>query len=241
MDNTYFNDIVYFNNLSKKDRVKFITRRLENNGLKTNVQPFSSCFGEGINILVEFGCEFEKTTVISAHYDGESYFDNTGGVISLLSLSTLLKKENKLDGSIVLLFTDQEETYQQGAAYFLKENYKYSIVKNINIDGFGIGEKLFSYGELVNSSTPFKNDFLLCDSDEFIKFGIPSITYFSAFTYDFINAKKYCDIKLYFNKYNDKSFFLKGSENSNTHTLIYSLKEKILNQYEHGTFKHYCK
>lgn len=204
MFSNYLEEVIHFNNLDKKSRLIFIRDSLLKLGINPVVQSFYSCFGNGKNVYAEIGNKYKKV-VLSAHYDGTSIFDNNAAIISLLELSEqILRKE--LPYSIIILFTDQEETYQQGSAYFLKYYTKDGIIKNINIDGFGIGDKIFTVESLIKNVNT-DNDLFLTDRDEFLKFGIPSISYFSAFQNDFEKARLSGDIYLNFKKYNDESFF----------------------------------
>jgi hypothetical protein len=124
----------------------------------------------------------------------------------LLDLSKRIQ-QSELPFSVGILFTDQEESYQQGAAYFIKEKITNNITyKNINIDGFGIGDELFSVSDLTQNSNNDK-DLFLSDSDEFIKNDIPSISCFSAFKEDFSASKNSSSIYLTFKKYQSLSFF----------------------------------
>lgn len=222
MVNVYLKDIILFNSLDKKSKVDFIIKRLSENGLSPIIQPFSSCFGVGENIYVEYENNNENTTVISAHYDGESFFDNTGGVIALLNLSKEILANKFSSSSLVLLFTDQEETYQQGSAYFIRNNIKYHIVKNINIDGFGIGDDIFEVSSLIDN-TNSRDNLFLCDSDEFIKFGIPSITYFSSFRSDFLDAQRIDTVYSVFEKYISNSFYYNNINNHSINKLSFKL------------------
>ena len=201
-------------------------------GLNPKLQSFSSCFGEGKNIYVEYGNNYENTTIISAHYDGESFFDNSGGVIALLNVSKEILVNEFSSTSLVLLFTDQEETYQQGAANFLRDNCKYYFTKNINIDGFGIGDELYKVSELVKNSNS-EIDLFLCDSDEFLKFGIPSTTYFSAFSNDYLKSNRNNNIYSVFVKYHSESFYFKKYSPFNTKSLFQKLNWEINKSSKH--------
>lgn len=217
MFSNYLEEVVYFNNLDKKSRLIFIRDSLLKLGINPVVQSFYSCFGKGKNLYAEIGNKYQKV-VLSAHYDGISIFDNNAAVISLLELSEqILLKE--LPFSIIILFTDQEETYQQGSAYFLKYYTKDGIIKNINIDGFGIGAKIFTVESLIKNVNT-DDDLFLTDRDEFSKFGIPSKSYFSAFQDDFELAKRTGEIFKTFNKYKETSFFKSSFTNSNYNLIM---------------------
>lgn len=212
MFSNYLEEVIHFNSLDKKSRLIFIKDNLLRLGINPVLQPFNSCFGRGVNIYAEIGNKSKKI-VLSAHYDGASMFDNNAAVISLLELSEKILQQ-ELSFTIILLFTDQEETYQQGSSYFIKEYTKNSIIKNINIDGFGIGDEIFTVGSLIKN-TNTDNDLFLTDKDEFTKHGVPSISYFSAFKEDFDMAKKSGQVFSTFEKYNSESFFINRFNKNN--------------------------
>lgn len=222
MFDNYLKEVIQFNNLNKENKAAFICTKLKEDGFDPQIQTFISCFGEGKNIFAEIGnSNLQNKIIISAHYDGKSLFDNTGGVIALLNVSEIISN-HKLPFSFIFLFTDQEETYQQGAAYFLQSHVPTDISKNINIDGFGLGAEVYSVSELTHNT--YKNsDLYLCDSDEFVKHGISSISYFSAFECDFMNAKNNGNIYLTFEKYKTESFFKNKYDNQNIQILINKL------------------
>ncbi|MCH8011997.1 MAG: M28 family peptidase [Candidatus Marinimicrobia bacterium] len=215
MADNYLSNVILFSNLNKEERVSFLYAKLKKNGFSPKIQNFFSSFGEGRNIFAEINNDNQKNKIVlSAHYDGESLFDNAGGVNALLDLSKRIR-HLELPFSVVILFTDQEEIYQQGAAHFINEKLSDHIInKNINIDGFGIGDELFCVSELTKN-TNNDNDLFLCDSDEFLKKNIPSISHFSAFKEDFKNAKNSSNIYLTFKKYNSISFFKEKYNNKN--------------------------
>lgn len=217
MFSDYLGEVVHFNNLDKKSRLIFIKDCLLKLGINPVVQSFYSCFGKGKNVYAEIGNKYQKI-VLSAHYDGTSIFDNNAAVISLLELSEKLLRQ-ELPFSIIILFTDQEETYQQGSAYFLKYYTKDGIIKNINIDGFGIGDEIFTVESLIKNVNT-DDDLFLTDRDEFSKFGIPSKSYFSAFQDDFDFAKKSGEVYLTFEKYKSESFFNNNFKEPNYNTII---------------------
>jgi hypothetical protein len=204
MYNNYLKDVIHFNNLDKKSRLVFIKNRLLLFGINPIIQSFFSCFGKGKNIFAEIGNKSKKI-VLTAHYDGTSIFDNNAAVITLLELSCKILPE-ELPYSIIILFTDQEESYQQGSAYFLRDYSKDDIIKNINIDGFGIGNELFTVDSLIKNINT-DTDLFLTDRDEFSKCGIPSTSYFSAFKIDFVSAKESGNIFSTFEKYKSELFF----------------------------------
>jgi Zn-dependent M28 family amino/carboxypeptidase len=220
MYSNFLEDVVYFNNLDKKQRRVFIKDCLLKLGIIPTMQTFDSCFGKGKNIYAEIGNK-NKKIVLSAHYDGKSFFDNNAAVITLLQLSNRILNQ-ELPFSIIVLFTDQEETYQQGSAYFIRNYTKDGIVKNINIDGFGIGNEIFTVESLIKNINT-DNDLFLTDKDEFSKYRIPSISYFSAFKEDFDFAKKSGEIYQSFEKYNSETFYRNSFNVKNIQEIIESL------------------
>jgi hypothetical protein len=104
--------------------------------------------------------------------------------------------------------SDQEEVYQQGSAYFIKEKCFSNIIKAINIDGFGIGDSIYTVQYLIKN-TNTDSDLFLTDKDEFAKNHIPSISYFTAFLEDVNVAKNTGNIYDTFKKYQSDSFFFK--------------------------------
>jgi Zn-dependent M28 family amino/carboxypeptidase len=227
MFDNYLKNIICLNNLNKEKRVDFITKKLIENSFTPQTQTFVSCFGEGKNVYARIGdISKQNTIVISAHYDGESFFDNTGGVIALLNLSIKFSSLD-LPFPIIILFTDQEETYQQGAAYFLKLHSQVNISKHINIDGFGVGDRLYSVSKLIDN-TKSCNDLFLSDSYVFLKHRIPSMSYFSAFSEDFLKAKKSNKIYYTFKKYESEAFFRAKYYENNKNNLIEKLCNLIL-------------
>lgn len=203
----YLSNVILFNNLNKEERVSFLYAKLKKNGFNPKIQNFFSSFGDGRNIFTEINNDDQKKNIVlSAHYDGESLFDNAGGVIALLDLSKRIRQLER-PFSVVILFTDQEETYQQGVAHFIKEYITNNIIhKAINIDGFGIGDELFSVSELTKNIHTDK-DLFLCDSNEFNENDIPSISWFSAFIEDFKKAKVNNNILYSFEKYKTDKFY----------------------------------
>ncbi len=205
MYKNYLEDVLHFNNLDIKKKQQYIWYKLKELGISPQLQDFHSCFGKGKNIFADIGNKHKKI-VISAHYDGNSIFDNNAAIISLLQLAEKLLDTAELSYTYTILFTDQEETYQQGSSYFLKHQPINTIVKNINIDGFGIGDEMYIVGNLIKN-TNTDTDLFLTDRDEFTKNKIPSVSYFSALNGDFLKAKKTGKVYTTFNKYNDSDFF----------------------------------
>ncbi len=113
--------------------------------------------------------------VLSAHYDhlgigeavqGDSIYngvgDNAMGVAALIEIARVLKQQaQKLQRSVIFLFTTGEEKALLGASYFLDHSPvpNYRIVANINIDGLamfdefnsvvGVGAELSELGDAL--------------------------------------------------------------------------------------------
>ena len=131
-----------------------------------------------------------------------------------------------INKNICILLTDQEETFQQGVAYFIKE-YEPSIQSyNINIDGFGIGDEIYSMCENVFRNS--KNDFFKTDMHKFKEYGINGNSYFSSFIKDYneinITDKSIKDI---YTPYADEKFYKKSFNISTYSKTIDSLCEII--------------
>jgi Zn-dependent M28 family amino/carboxypeptidase len=105
---------------------------------------FSTKQGANVIALIEGKKHPERYIILSAHYDhlgnkGHKIFngadDNASGTAALLSYADLLIK-NPLNHSVILLFTDGEETNLLGAKAFVSEQKTMlpKIKLNINID-----------------------------------------------------------------------------------------------------------
>jgi hypothetical protein len=101
MYSNFIEEAVRFNRLSVAERFEYIKSNLLTMGIAPQEQTFYSCFGEGHNLFAEIGKNSEKV-VLSAHYDGESIFDNNAGVLSLLGMSQTILSSN-FPVSVILL------------------------------------------------------------------------------------------------------------------------------------------
>jgi len=221
MFDNFLKRVVFFHNLSIVERRNRIESELSEIGVSPKEHVFHSCFGTGCNVWAEIG-EKSKKIVLSAHYDGNSIVDNSAGVLSLIGMARQIMKAD-YPFSVILLFSDFEENFQQGALYFLKD-HPFDIIRSINIDGFGIGDNLYPLHELTGN-TNTDSDLFLTDRDEFVKRKLPSVSYFSAFADDFEAAKKTGRVFDTFEKYHKSSFFCEKFNEKN-HVGICS---KILN------------
>ena len=226
MFNNYINEISAFHKLSKDEKVQYLYSKLSILGYLPAIQTYNSVFGKGNNIIAFLPFDNSASnTILSAHYDGESLFDNSGGVFALLEVASRFMKKG-INKNICILLTDQEETFQQGVAYFIKE-YEPSIQSyNINIDGFGIGDEIYSMCENVFRNS--KNDFFKTDMHKFKEYGINGNSYFSSFIKDYneinITDKSIKDI---YTPYADEKFYKKSFNISTYSKTIDSLCEII--------------
>jgi len=136
---------------------KYIVNHLEKHNIKplgsrylsafTISSPFKLKQGNNVVGFIE-GTEFpDKFLVLSAHFDhigarGRNIYngadDNASGTSALLDYAKRLQQA-PLRHSVILLFTDGEETNLKGAKAFIAQNPSLlaSIVLNINLDMIG--------------------------------------------------------------------------------------------------------
>jgi hypothetical protein len=193
------------------NRYNYICNYLYENDVKFNTHKFQSVFGEGKNIVVEINNNAKESILISAHYDDNGIYDNCGGVLQLLILS---KKLTTIDSAIhnynyIIIFTDQEEKFQQGIFHFLKSNLTYTFKYHLNIDGLGIGEELVLYNSIdghivVDWLNEKEKVILLTDNSPFTANNINSFHLFSCYKQeaeDIVQTQKlHCGFKNYFNE-----------------------------------------
>ncbi|GAF80747.1 unnamed protein product, partial [marine sediment metagenome] len=78
--------------------------------------------------------------------DGKGIVDNSGGVLLMLNLLSVFESNGKCNYKFV--FTDKEESFQQGIKYLVKDYYNDDMNKikyHLNIDGIGVGKSLVLY------------------------------------------------------------------------------------------------
>jgi hypothetical protein len=170
------------------NRYNYICDYLYENDVKFNTHKFQSVFGEGKNIVVEINNKAKESILISTHYDDNGIYDNCGGVLQLLMLS---KKLTAIDSSIhnynyIIIFTDQEEKFQQGVFHFLKSNLTYAFKYHLNIDGIGIGKELILYNSIdghliIDWLNKQEKVILLTDNSPFTSNNIDSFHLFSCY------------------------------------------------------------
>ncbi len=219
MSDNILNEIIYFNNLEKTEKVNFICAKMVKIGIEYQLQKFDSPFGLGKNIVVPFIPQ--KTlpvTLLSAHYDGNSYFDNSGGVFALMQIVKTIYTE-KPNKNYLIVFTDQEENYQQGSYYFLKNKNNLSIEKNINIDGFGIGDGIYFTDMVPIDKSSIT---ILTDSNYFIYANVKSTSLFSSFQIE-IEKSKNEDVYAIYKDYVEANYFIEKFDLNSYHKLIEKL------------------
>lgn len=150
---------------------------------------FSSVYGKGCNIIVEFNNNSNEDVLVTAHLDGKDIFDNNGGVLLILRL--LQEFIPSCNYNYKFVFTDKEESFQQGIKYFLKDYYNNNIdnIKyHLNIDGIGVGQTIVIYPSksyYLNNWSNKDMTMLLTDCSPFAKVNNPhSFHMFSCFLED---------------------------------------------------------
>lgn len=149
---------------------------------------FSSAFGKGCNIIVEYDNNSDEDVLITAHYDGKGIVDNSGGVLLMLNLLLVFEPTGKYNYKFV--FTDKEESFQQGIKYLLKDYYSGEMDKikyHLNIDGIGVGESLVLYPSesyYLNNWVNNGNTILLTDSSPLAQVNLRTFHMFSCFHKD---------------------------------------------------------
>jgi len=225
MSKTLIEDFYLFNSLSRSGRVEFISEKIRSLGLIPGLQYFHSCFGEGCNVIVNID-DSRPRTIITAHYDGESFFDNTGGVFALIYLANRCKQIKSK--AYTILFTDQEETFQQGIYYYTKQQILEDNTTHINVDGYGIGDNVYSLLGARNFIYQDNRHFFLTDNLAFDNFNGSSISLFSSFDIDYLKLQEVHDTSLVYSRYIDNDFFTKNFTPSMNLFLNELLWQKIL-------------
>lgn len=165
---------------------RYICEYLKDRHVEFNIQEYNSLFGIGKNIVVEINNNSTESILVSAHYDDNGIYDNCGGVLQLLLLCQELSFLNNSFCNYVLIFTDQEECFQQGIYYYIKNNIKTKFKYHLNIDGLGIGKELILFNSLdahivVDWLNNQEKVILLTDNSPFTSFNIDSLHLFSCF------------------------------------------------------------
>lgn len=149
---------------------------------------FSSAFGKGCNIIVEYDNNSDEDVLITAHYDGKDIVDNSGGVLLMLNLLHVFELTGKYNYKFV--FTDKEESFQQGIKYLLKDYYNDEMDKikyHLNIDGIGVGESLVLYPSesyYLNNWANNDTTILLTDCSPIAQVNLRTFHIFSCFHED---------------------------------------------------------
>lgn len=223
------------------DRYKYLCHFLESRDINFYTQEFNSLFGLGRNIIVEINNKSTESILISAHYDDKGIYDNSGGVYHTLSLCEQLSSSS-FNSNFILIFSDQEESFQQGMYHFLQKNKKLQMKFHLNFDGIGIGEELILYnshkGYLVVDWLKDNKDkaILLTDNSPFLFSEIKSFHIFSCLKNDALKTIEsqmlHKGFKSYFNEEwclaNFKINYFKSSYLPKTIKLILNLENNNL-------------
>jgi len=215
------------------NRCDFICDYLNKKQIKFKSQKFDSAFGVGENVVVEIHNNAKDSVLISAHYDDTGIYDNCGGVFQLLILCEKLSSLNisNYKCNYVLIFTDQEESFQQGIYHYLKFNSKLNFKYHLNIDGLGVGEEVMLYNSfgghlVVNWLVEQEKVILLTDSAPFTALPIDSYHLFSCYKSDAVELSITQKLHIGFKKYFDEDWCL-SNFNEDHFFAIYT--DKILN------------
>lgn len=197
--------------VSTVDRYNYICTYLNKKQINFISQDFRSVFGRGKNIVVEINNNAKESILISAHYDDNGIYDNCGGVYQLLILSEKLSfwELSNFEYNYVIIFTDQEESFQQGIYHYVKNNIEFHFKYHLNIDGLGIGKELILYNSLkghvvVDWLNKEEKVILLTDNSPFTAYNIDSFHLFSCNKSEaeelIITQKLHCGFQNYFNE-----------------------------------------
>lgn len=172
--------------IKTNNRYRYICEYLKDRNIEFNIQKYNSLFGIGKNIEVGINNNSTESVLISAHYDDNGIYDNCGGVLQLLLLCEELSFFNNSFCNYVLIFTDQEECFQQGIYHYIKNNVKTKFKYHLNIDGLGIGTELILFNSLdghivVDWLNIQEKVILLTDNSPFTGLNINSLHLFSCF------------------------------------------------------------
>jgi hypothetical protein len=132
---------------SLERRREWIALQLSQLGIPSTEQPFTSVITTGCNVFVPPHTLASPILLLVAHYDGDTAHDNAGGVWLTLQILQQFWQSNSLPFTLSALFTDKEETFQQGSSSFLKHHLGSAAPllkspKILCIDGFGAGTKI---------------------------------------------------------------------------------------------------
>jgi hypothetical protein len=229
---------------SPSGRRDYLLHYLVELGATPEIHKFVSAFGYGYNLIVDLKGEPGAEIVVTAHYDGIGIYDNVGGVLTLLMLIEHLLNARRR-GSFKLVFTDQEESFQQGSKYFLQDFYLQAgsglvsrIGYHVNLDGFGIGDHIVERRDdapLLRSWNPFGPDSsLLTDCEPFSFHGVTTIHLFSTRFEDGRTAVEEQALTSRFLPYFDETWCLHNFDESILKT---TLVKKILKRFLNLQFK----
>lgn len=175
-------------NLMFGDSISTITNRLISLNIPYFKHHFSSIYGTGCNIIVEFNYNAKEDILVTAHHDGIGIFDNNGGILLMLNILEAFEPQNNYNYRFI--FTDKEESFQQGIKYFIKDYYLDKLCRikyHLNIDGIGVGESLVLYpNKSFHLNNWVKNDLtiLLTDCLPITQLNLQTFHMFSCYSYD---------------------------------------------------------
>jgi hypothetical protein len=130
-------------------RRQWIATQLSQLNIPFVEQPFSTPITSGCNLYIPPSTANLPSFLLLAHYDGDTPQDNAGGVWLTLQLLQQFWATPNYPLTLAALFTDQEETFQQGASSFIKHHLRtpnplLNSPKILCIDGYGAGTAITS-------------------------------------------------------------------------------------------------
>jgi Peptidase family M28 len=155
---------------SLDQRRQWIASQLSLLGITSIEQPFRTVLNQGCNLFIPPAHPSPAPLLLVAHYDGDIPHDNAGGVWLTLAILQQFWHSHHL----AVLFTDREETFQQGATSFIKQylrtpNPLLTQPTVLCIDGYGAGTQI----TLRQHTAPFiyLGHYLRMDADPFREAG----------------------------------------------------------------------
>ena len=165
-------------------RITIIGDEISKLGYPVDIEGFDN----GYNIISGKDVGSDRITVVSAHYDGNGAYDNAGGVAVALKLMEKLRDANYSLNKLRFLFTDKEEEGQLGSKYHLsKAENRENVVRNINIDGCGVGDELVEVKDKYVFWSPLEEGchtlefaYLRSDASSFREHGIDDARWYAS-------------------------------------------------------------
>lgn len=163
-------------------RREWIVSQLSPMGIPSHELPFTTFLAKGSNLFVPPCNPKGSHLLLVAHYDGETAQDNAGGVWLTLELLKQFWHSSPNRLSLAALFTDKEETFQQGACSFIKQCLRLPTPalnpeKVLCIDGFGTGTRVITRQH--TSPFTYLGHYFRLDADVFREAGFNVWTLFS--------------------------------------------------------------